>query len=241
MDVRVVRCVGRGLCDLSRRALRSPFRVWHSAELCGWPYPYLHLDHCWEFVFILRPSFGFLRRVVCLFRRFEKTRWLPLLKLVLNVHHIRVIKGFSREVDENCALWNITQVVVVIPCRRFETTYRSQYQGSRILLPICRGQESLLTLEDGTDSLSRGVCKELPLYAASYPRRAQFSSNCSVWPHGARHGSAAARLLGSRVWISLKAWKLISCVCCMVLVAVSATSWSLIHDSPTGYVCLCGL
>jgi len=35
MDVRVVRCVGRGLCDLSRRALRSPFRVWHSAELCG--------------------------------------------------------------------------------------------------------------------------------------------------------------------------------------------------------------
>jgi len=91
---------------------------------------------------------------------------------MLNVHHLRVIKRFSREVDENCALWNITQVIVVIPCRRFGTTYRSHHQGSRILLPICRGQESCLTLEDGPDSLSRVVCKELPLYAASYPRRA---------------------------------------------------------------------
>jgi len=152
-----------------------------------------------------------------------------------------VIAGFSREVDENCALWNITQRIVVIPCRRFGTTYRSHHQGSRILLPICKGQESCLILEDGTDSLSRGVCKKLPLCSASYSRRAQFSSNCSVWPRGVRHGSAAARLLGSRVWISLRAWKLASGVCCVVLVAVSATSWSLVHNSLTGYVCLCDL
>ena len=179
--------------------------------------------------------------MVCVFRRFEKTGWLPWLKLMLNVHHIRVISGFSREVDENCALWNITQRILVIHWRRFGTIYRSHHRGSRILLPICGGQESCLTLEYATDSLSRGVCKELPLYAASYPRRAQFSSNCSVWPRGVRHGSAAAQLLRSRVWILLRAWKLVYCVCCIVLVAVSATSCSLVHNSPTGYVCLCDL
>jgi len=182
--------------------------------------------------------FGFLCRVVCVFRRFGKTGWLPWLKLMLIVHHIRVISGFSRAVDENCPLWYITHRVVVIPCRRFGTTYRSHYQGSRILLSICRGQESCVILEDGTDSLSRGVCKGLPLYSASYHRRAQFSSNCSAWARGVRHGSAAARLLGSRVWISLRAWKLASCVCCVVLVAVCATSWSLVHNILTGYVCL---
>ena len=212
--------------------------MWHSASACGWPDPYLHLDHCWELVFILRPSFGFLLSVVCVSRRFGKPGWLPWLKLMLIWHHIRVISGFSREVDENCALWCITQRIVVIPYRRFGTTYRSHHPGSRILLSICRGQESCVILEDGTDSLYRGVCKGLPLYSASYHRRAQFSSNCIAWPRGVRHGSAVARLLGSRVWISLRAWKLASCVCCVVLVAVCATSWPLVHNSPTGYVCL---
>jgi len=68
---------------------------------------------------------------------------------MLIVHHIRVTSGFSREVDENCALWYITQRIVVIPCRRFGTTYRSHHQGSRILLSICRGQESCLILKMG--------------------------------------------------------------------------------------------
>jgi len=46
---------------------------------------------------------------------------------------------------------DITQRIVVIPYRRFGTTYRSDLQ---------------LTLADRTERLSRNVGKELPLYAA---------------------------------------------------------------------------
>ena len=38
-----------------------------------------------------------------------------------------------------------------------------------------------LTLEDGTDRLSRNVGKELPLHATYYPRRAQVSVLSSFW------------------------------------------------------------
>ena len=48
--------------------------------------------------------------------------------------------------------WAITQRVVVIPYRRFGTTYRTDLQGS--------------VFEDGTDRLSRNVRKELALLAA---------------------------------------------------------------------------
>ena len=65
--------------------------------------------------------------------------------------------------------WAITLQVVVIPYRCFGTTYRSYLQRSRI-------QESL-TLEDGTDRLCRNIGKEIPVDAASKPRRAQFSSS----------------------------------------------------------------
>jgi len=44
--------------------------------------------------------------------------------------------------------WVVTQRVVVIPYGSFGTTYRSHLQG---------------TFEDGSDSLSRNVGKELPL------------------------------------------------------------------------------
>ena len=40
--------------------------------------------------------------------------------------------GFCREGDANCALWVITQQVVVISYRRFGTTYRSHLKGPRI-------------------------------------------------------------------------------------------------------------
>ena len=52
--------------------------------------------------------------------------------------------------------WVITQRVFVIPYRRFETTYWSHLQGSRI---------RYLTLGDGTNGLSRNIGKELPLTA----------------------------------------------------------------------------
>jgi hypothetical protein len=66
-------------------------------------------------------------------------------------------------------LWDITQRRVVILYRRFGTTYRYHLQGSTLFL-------AFLTLKDGTDTLSRNVGKGLPLDAALFPRRAQFSS-----------------------------------------------------------------
>jgi hypothetical protein len=40
-----------------------------------------------------------------------------------------------------------------------------------------------------------------------------FEFRWSRWPCCLRNGSAAARLLGSRVWIPLRAWMFGSCVC----------------------------
>jgi hypothetical protein len=51
---------------------------------------------------------------------------------------------------ENSLFWAITQPVVVIPYRRFGTTYGSRF----------------LTLEDCTDKLSRNVDKNLPILSA---------------------------------------------------------------------------
>jgi hypothetical protein len=59
--------------------------------------------------------------------------------------------------------WDITQRIVVIPYRRFGTTYRSYLYVSRN--PRIGIQAGLLTLEDGTDRLSRKVSNELLLYA----------------------------------------------------------------------------
>ena len=62
--------------------------------------------------------------------------------------------------------WDITQFIVVIPYRRFGTTYRSHLQGSinprrkRVFF------WNFFTFEDRTDMLSRNVGKELPLLAA---------------------------------------------------------------------------
>jgi hypothetical protein len=52
--------------------------------------------------------------------------------------------------------WVITQRVVVIALRRLGVTYRSHLQGA--IVQKC--------LEDGTDTLSINVGKELPLPAA---------------------------------------------------------------------------
>jgi hypothetical protein len=50
---------------------------------------------------------------------------------------------------------DITQRRAVILYRRFGTTYRSHLNG--------QGVQDFLTLEDGTDRLSRNVGKGLPL------------------------------------------------------------------------------
>jgi len=58
-----------------------------------------------------------------------------------------MISGFRREVDENSGLLVITHPVVVIPYRRFGTTYRNV-------------GKDLTTLKDGTNRLSRNVGNE---------------------------------------------------------------------------------
>ena len=60
---------------------------------------------------------------------------------------------------ENSLFWAITQPVVVIPYRRFGTTYGSWF----------------FTLKDSTDRLSRNVDKNLPILSAKWPRRGQWS------------------------------------------------------------------
>jgi hypothetical protein len=65
----------------------------------------------------------------------------------------------------SASFWVITRRRVVIPYRRFGTTYRSHHQGSgnpgrKAFALDC------LTLEDETGIFSRNVGKELPLYAA---------------------------------------------------------------------------
>jgi hypothetical protein len=57
----------------------------------------------------------------------------------------------------------ITQFIIVILYRLFRTTYPSHRQGSKIRVFV--SSSVYLTLEDGTDRLSRNVGTELPLYA----------------------------------------------------------------------------
>jgi hypothetical protein len=64
--------------------------------------------------------------------------------------------------------WDITQRRMVIRYRRVGSMYRSHLQGSR--------SPRRITLEDGTGTLSRNVCKGLPFDAVSHRRRAQISS-----------------------------------------------------------------
>lgn len=64
----------------------------------------------------------------------------------------------------------------------------------------------------------------------------QMLADRSRWPSSLRRRSTAARLLGSRVRIQLRAWTSVSCVCCMLCVA-SVTGWSLVQRSTN--VCVC--
>ena len=54
-----------------------------------------------------------------------------------------VISDFRREVYERTALfWIITQRIVVIPSRRFGTTYGPIFKGQESKKdPVCKGQE----------------------------------------------------------------------------------------------------
>jgi hypothetical protein len=59
---------------------------------------------------------------------------------------------------KSAVFWGITRRRVVIVYRSFGTTYRSHLHGSRVFFsPL-----GLLTREDGTDTFSRNVGKQLP-------------------------------------------------------------------------------
>jgi len=61
---------------------------------------------------------------------------------------------------------DITKRIVVIPYRSFGTTYWSIFKGPGTYRSHHQGSRNFLTLEVGTDTFSRNVGKELPLYAA---------------------------------------------------------------------------
>jgi hypothetical protein len=84
---------------------------------------------------------------------------------------LSVISGFRRDADEICALLGYKAA----SRGNFLPTFRDN-----VSVPSSRVKNSktprfldILTLDDGTDTLSRNVGKGLPLDAALYPRRAQ--------------------------------------------------------------------
>ena len=102
------------------------------------------------------PSFPFIG-TIC--RRTGSMYSLPFFHPAASLRHLQT--GYIEISSLRTALfWFIVQRVVVIPYRRFGTTYRSHLQESR----------------DGTERLSRNIGKELPLPDEQQPRRAQFSS-----------------------------------------------------------------
>jgi hypothetical protein len=75
------------------------------------------------------------------------------------------MSGFRCCVYDSFVLMECYAVYIGI-YRRFGTTCWSHIQGL-----------SLLTLEYGTDRLSRNVVKYLPIYTAQYPRRTELSAD----------------------------------------------------------------
>ena len=78
------------------------------------------------------------------------------------ITHIVLFQTSTAMQMRSALFWGITQWRVVIPYRRFRTTYRSHLQGSRFLYP-CRWDR-----------------QGLPLYSAQYPRTAQISSQVLI-------------------------------------------------------------
>jgi hypothetical protein len=75
--------------------------------------------------------------------------------LVQNLKQVPRVFPRTVHILRSALSWDITQHSVVVVYWRFRTTYRYYIQGLTIL-----------TLEDGTDMLSRNVGTELPLVAA---------------------------------------------------------------------------
>jgi hypothetical protein len=87
-----------------------------------------------------------------------------------------VISIFRREVDENCVILGH----YAASSDNLLPTFRDS-----LSVPFAGGKESKklrrVALEDGTDRMSRKVGKELPLLAAKWTRRGQFSTTLIVY------------------------------------------------------------
>ena len=84
----------------------------------------------------------------------------PLTQSATLMDHFAWFQASAAKYIRSALSWDITQRIVVIPYRRFGTTYRSHLQGS------INWRFGFLTLEDGTDRSYRTVGKELPLHAS---------------------------------------------------------------------------
>jgi hypothetical protein len=113
---------------------------------------------------------------------------------------------------------------------------RSSTQSSQLLL-LKATPPNYINLTDchGDSALALGLYSNDS--STRFPVRIGRSYQ-SQWPRGLRRGSTAVRLLGLWVRIPPGAWMSVSCgvVCCQV--EVSASGWSLVQRSPTGW-CVC--
>jgi hypothetical protein len=93
-----------------------------------------------------------------------------------------LISGFPRDVDEICALlgYYAASGGNCLPTFRYNVSVPSSRVKSPSWLFFPLG---LLIREDGTDTLSRNVGKQLPHDAAQYPRRAQISKYTILFPN----------------------------------------------------------
>jgi hypothetical protein len=82
-----------------------------------------------------------------------------------------LISGFRHDPDEICALLGCNAASSGNPLPTFRDNV--SVPSSRVKKSKKSSLLVFLTLEDGTDTLSRNVGKGLPLDAALYPRRAQ--------------------------------------------------------------------
>jgi hypothetical protein len=95
---------------------------------------------------------------------------------------VHVTSGFRRDADEICILpgYNAASSGNPLPTFRdnvsvpFSRVDKSKKSRRLLFLEFLLFLD--LTLEEGTDTLSRNIGKGLPLDAALYPRRAQFST-----------------------------------------------------------------
>jgi hypothetical protein len=122
--------------------------------------------------------FNDILRPICEYRQVVNGYFASCKKITVSLtflfilNFLSLISGFRRDVDDICGLLGY----YAASCGNCLPTFRDNVwvPSSRVKSPefFLLG---LLIRQDGTDTLSRNVGKQLPHDAASYPRRAQIS------------------------------------------------------------------